>query len=119
MKRWWHRQFPLPLVFAWLIAATALTVASSLVPRPVYEASGLEEVRFGYPMPFLTQNRSSLAVDAHQYPVFVMWMDGGIPPRLEVGLALVNVAFYLVTFGLARVLLRSARDERNANRQGR
>jgi hypothetical protein len=118
-KRWWSRQFPPRLVALWIVGASLLTFASSLIPRPVYSLQGLEVVRYGYPMPFLTQDRSGLAVDVHPFPVFVTWVDGEAAVTLEWRLAVVNVAFYLVSFALARVLLRPARNEHTTNREAR
>ena len=86
----------------WIVAATLLTFASSLIPRPAYDGAGLSNLRYGYPMPYLTQDRSSLKPAS--YPIFVSWI--GAPTTLEPALGVVNMAFYLSTFALSRVLLR-------------
>ena len=101
-KAWLERTFPAKLIALWIVTAALLTFASSLVPRPAYDRAGLTNLRYGYPMPYLIQNRSDL--EPPRYPVFVSWI--GAPATLEPALGLVNVAFYLTAFVLGRVLLR-------------
>ncbi len=101
-KAWVERTFPVKLIALWIAAAALLTLASSLIPRPAYDRAGLGNLRYGYPMPYITQNRSSLTPAS--YPVFVMWI--GAPATLEPTLGIVNIAFYLTAFALGRVLLR-------------
>ncbi len=105
--RWWLQRFPPRMALLLLLAALTLTFASSLVPRPVYQPSGLGVIRYGYPMPFLTQDRS--AARPETFPAFIAWTDGQAPVSLGWGLALVNVGFYLTAFALARVLLGRSR----------
>jgi hypothetical protein len=107
-RQYLERTFKPRTVLLWVLAAFALTFASSLVPRPAYDAAGLSNLRFGYPMPFITQDRSSLAPTA--FPAFVAWP--GAPITLEPGLLLVNVAFYVTAFALGRVLLRRQAREK-------
>ena len=99
---WLERTFPLRLIALWIVAAALMTFASSLIPRPAYDRAGLSNLRYGYPMPYVTQNRSDL--EPASYPVFVSWI--GAPANLEPALGLVNIAFYLTAFALGRVLLR-------------
>jgi hypothetical protein len=106
-RRWLLQQFPMRLVAVSFVAAILLTLTSSLIPRPVYQTSGLEVVRFGYPMPFLSQNRAGQIPE--RFPAFVAWTDGVGRVHLEWTLALVNVGFYLTAFALTRVLLRPSR----------
>jgi hypothetical protein len=105
--RWWLQRFPLRMALPSLLVALTLTFASSLVPRPVYQQTGLEVIRYGYPMPFLVQDRS--ATRPETFPAFIAWTDGQVPVSLQWGLALVNVGFYLTAFALARVLFRRSR----------
>ena len=109
-KAWLERTFPAKLIALWMLAAALLTFASSLIPRPAYDLAGLTNLRYGYPMPYLIQNRSDL--EPPRYPVFVSWI--GAPATLEPALGLVNVAFYLTAFALGRVLLRRHPQENNA-----
>lgn len=99
---WLERTFPIKLIALWIVAAALLTFASGLIPRPAYARAGLANLRYGYPMPYITQNRSSL--EPSSYPVFNSWI--GAPATLEPALGLVNIAFYLTAFALGRVLLR-------------
>ena len=101
-KAWLERTFPIRLIAPWIVAAALLTFASSLIPRPAYGHAGLTNLRYGYPMPYITQNRSTL--EPSNYPVFVSWI--GAPATLEPALGVVNLAFYLTAFALGRVLLR-------------
>ena len=99
---WLERTFPARLIALWIVAAALLTSASSLIPRPAYDRAGLSNLRYGYPMPYVIQNRSALRPQS--YPVFVSWI--GAPATLEPALGVVNIAFYLTAFALDRVLLR-------------
>ena len=101
-RAWFERTFPIKLIALWIVAAALLTFASSLIPRPAYDRAGLSNLRYGYPMPYIVQNRSSL--EPQSYPVFVSWI--GVPANLEPALGIVNIAFYLTAFALGRVLLR-------------
>lgn len=106
-KAWLERTFPVKLIALWIAAAALLTFASSLIPRPAYDRAGLTNLRYGYPMPYVTQDRSDL--EPQNYPVFVSWI--GAPATLEPALGLVNIAFYLTAFALGRVLLRRSPKE--------
>lgn len=108
-KAWLERTFPIRLIALWIAAAALLTFASSLIPRPAYDRAGLSNLRYGYPMPYLTQDRSNLKPT--RYPVFVSWL--GAPATLEPALGLVNIVFYLTAFALGRVLLRRKGAEKS------
>ena len=110
-KAWLERTFPAKLIALWIVTAALLTFASSLVPRPAYDRAGLTNLRYGYPMPYLIQNRSDL--EPPRYPVFVSWI--GAPATLEPALGLVNVALYLIAFALGRVLLRRHPQKNDAS----
>jgi hypothetical protein len=108
-RRWLLQQFPPRLIVLYVLAAVFLTFASSLIPRPVYSFTPLETVRFGYPMPFLTQ--AVLETHTNAYPIFVIWYSSSTPVDLELVLAFVNIAFYLTAFALGRLLLRPNRTQ--------
>ena len=110
-KAWLERTFPAKLIALWIVTAALLTFASSLIPRPAYDRAGLTNLRYGYPMPYLIQNRSDL--EPPRYPVFASWI--GAPATLEPTLGLVNVAFYLTAFALGRVLLRRHPQDNDAS----
>jgi hypothetical protein len=104
-KRYLLQLFPPIRVFLALLAAGALTFATSLIPRPIYNA-GLQTVQFGYPMPFetLTLEQSSKPIT----PVFISILNAR-DAKIDWSLVLVNIGFYLTAFALARIFFRKPR----------
>jgi hypothetical protein len=97
--------FPPARVLLAILAAIALTFASSLIPRPIYNA-GMQVVQFGYPMPFetLTLEQPTKPVT----PVFISILNAR-DVKIDWGLVLVNILFYLTAFALARIFFRKPR----------
>jgi hypothetical protein len=105
-KRYLLQLFPPVRVLLAIIAAGVLTFATSLIPRPIYNA-GLQTVQFGYPMPFetLTLEQPSKPVT----PVFVSILNAR-DAKIDWNLVLVNIGFYLTAFALARIFFRKPRE---------
>jgi hypothetical protein len=104
-KRYLLQLFPPIRVLLAVVAASVLTFASSLIPRPIYNA-GLQTVQFGYPMPFetLTLMQPSKPVT----PVFVSILNTR-DAKIDWTLVLVNIGFYLTAFALTRIFFRKPR----------
>ena len=105
-KRYLLQLFPPVRVLLAILAAVALTFATSLIPRPIYNA-GSQTVQFGYPMPFetVTLEQPSKPVT----PVFVSVLNA-TDAKIDWTLVLVNILFYLTASVLARIILRKPRE---------
>ena len=103
-KRYLLQLFPPVRVLLAIVAAIALTFATSLIPRPIYNA-GTQTVQFGYPMPF-----ASIKLEQPIKPVTPVFVSVSTDAKIDWGLMVVNMAFYLTAFGLARVFFRKPRE---------
>jgi hypothetical protein len=103
-RRYLLQLFPPARIAVFLIGAIVLTFLSSLIPRPVY-GPGEQTIRFGYPMPYLNLTLEPAANSAGV--VFVSWW--GATVHLELSLALLNVAFFLMAFALFSAMFRPTR----------
>lgn len=88
-----------------IVAASVLTFATSLIPRPIYNA-GLQTVQFGYPMPF-----ESVALEQPRKPVTPVFISvlNARDAKIDWNLVLVNIGFYVTAFALALVFFRKPR----------
>lgn len=104
-KRYLLQLFPPAQILLAILAAAVLTFATSLIPRPIYNA-GEQTLQFGYPMPFASVilEQPSKPVT----PVFVSIMDTR-GAKIDWNLVLVNILFYLTAFALARIFFRKPR----------
>jgi hypothetical protein len=107
-KRYLLQLFPPIRVFLAILAAGALTFSTSLIPRPIYNA-GLQTLQFGYPMPFetVTLEQTSKPIT----PVFVSILNAR-DAKIDWNLVLVNIAFYLTAFALAKIFFRKPRESK-------
>ena len=103
-KRFLLQLFPPARVLLVLLAAGALTFASSLIPRPIYNA-GTQTVQFGYPMPF-----KSVTFQQVSKPITPVFVSVSRDAKIDWGLGLVNIGFFLTAFALARVFFRKPRE---------
>jgi hypothetical protein len=104
-RRYLLQLFPPVRVLLAILAAVVLMFATSLIPRPIYNA-GSQVVQFGYPMPFESITLEQPTKPAT--PVFVSIL-GARDAKIDWNLVLVNIAFYLTTFALTRIFFRKPR----------
>ena len=104
-KRYLLQLFPPVRVLLAIVAAGVLTFATSLIPRPIYNA-GLQTVQFGYPMPFET-----VALEQPSKPVTPVFVSilNARDAKIDWNLVLVNIGFYLTAFALTRIFFRKPR----------
>jgi hypothetical protein len=97
--------FPPAQMLLAIVAASVLTFATSLIPRPIYNA-GEQNLQFGYPMPFVSVllEQPSKPIT----PVFVSILNAR-DAKIDWNLVLVNIGFYLTAFALARIFFRKPR----------